>query len=159
PQLVADVDEALDLSGIPADLLRLEITESAAVSDICGTIGRLNQLRTLGIYLSLDDFGTGYSSLAMLRQLPVTTLKIDRSFVDRLDGPNNYPDAVLIEAVIATAHAYGLTVVAEGIERPAQLALLRNMGCDTAQGFLLHRPQPAGEIRWAPSTVRLTTAK
>ncbi len=127
PQLVADVDEALDVTGLPAELLRLEITESAAVSDICGTVGRLNQLRTLGVPLSLDDFGTGYSSLAMLRQLPITTLKIDRSFVDRLDGPNNYPDAVLIEAVIATAHAYGLTVVAEGIERPAQLALLRNM--------------------------------
>jgi diguanylate cyclase (GGDEF)-like protein len=159
PQLVADVDEALDLTGVPADMLRMEITESAAVSDICGTVGRLNQLRTLGVHLSLDDFGTGYSSLAMLRQLPISTLKVDRSFVDRLDSPNNYPDAVLIEAVIATAHAYGLTVVAEGIERPAQLALLRNMGCDTAQGFLLHRPQPANEIRWAPSTVRLTTAK
>jgi len=156
PQLVTDVAEALDRTGVPADLLRLEITESAAVSDICGTVGRLNQLRTLGVHLSLDDFGTGYSSLAMLRQLPITTLKIDRSFVDRLDGPNNYPDAVLIEAVIATAHAYGLTVVAEGIERPAELALLRNMGCDTAQGFLLHRPQPANEISWAPSTITLT---
>ena len=143
PRLVCDVEDALADNGLSADVLRLEITESEAIRDFEGTTCRLSQLRDLGVHLSLDDFGTGYSSLAMLRQLPVDTIKIDRSFVSRLDRPACHADSVLVGAVIDTAHAFGLKVVAEGVERPTQMIALADMGCDLVQGFLLGRPEPA----------------
>jgi diguanylate cyclase (GGDEF)-like protein len=142
PNLVGDVQDALAAAGLAADALRLEITESEAIRDFQGTSCRLSELRGLGVHLSLDDFGTGYSSLAMLRELPVDTIKIDRSFVQRLDQPANHADTVLVGAVIDTAHAFGLDVVAEGVERAGQLAALTQMGCDLVQGFLLGHPQP-----------------
>jgi len=142
-ELVGDIQAALVAAELAADWLRLEITEAEAIRDFQGTTRRLTQLRDLGIHLSLDDFGTGYSSLAMLRELPVDTIKIDRSFVQRLDQPESRADTVLVRAVIDTAHAFGLTVVAEGVEHTGQMAALAQMGCYRVQGFLLGCPEPA----------------
>ena len=94
--------------------------------------------------IDLDDFGTGYSSLAMLHRLPLSAVKIDKAFIDNIDS--SPADALMVRGVIDAVHALGLTVVAEGVEREEQLALLRELGCDTAQGFLISRPVPAGDL-------------
>ena len=101
----------------------------------------LKDLRDLGVRLALDDFGTGYSSLSLLRSLPIDTLKIDRSFVqgDRAE--------VMVGAIVSLAHAFGLHVVAEGVETAAQLDLVQSLNCDGVQGYLLARPSPASEAR------------
>ena len=98
-------------------------------------------IKSRGVSFSLDDFGTGYSSLSYLSTLPITSLKIDRSFVQRLQG--DAKDAEVVRAVITLGHALGKTVIAEGIETPAQLAQLREMGCELGQGYLLARPLTA----------------
>jgi diguanylate cyclase (GGDEF)-like protein len=130
------VKRALDKYGIPPALLELELTESVFADDAAGAaLGRLAQL---GVHLSLDDFGTGYSSLSYLRQYPIGTVKIDRTFLDEV--PENPASATLVETIIVMAHALGKRVVAEGIETPAQLEFLRERRCDIAQGFYLARP-------------------
>jgi len=137
PQVLA----ALAAHDVPARLLQVEITEGAEITDLPRAIDQLQALRDAGLSIALDDYGTGYSSLAMLRDLPLTTVKIDKTFIDTIeDSPQ---DALLVGGVIDTAHALGLRVTAEGVERPGQLQLLRAMGCDTAQGYLISRPVPA----------------
>jgi EAL domain-containing protein (putative c-di-GMP-specific phosphodiesterase class I) len=122
-------------------MLQVEITEGSEITDLPRAIGQLQALRDAGLSIALDDYGTGYSSLAMLRDLPLTTVKIDKTFIDAIeDSPQ---DALLVGGVIDTAHALGLRVTAEGVERAGQLHLLRAMGCDTAQGYLISRPVPA----------------
>lgn len=143
-EFVAEIAAVLERTGLPADRLRLEITESAAVKDPRATVVRLKRLAALGVRLSLDDFGTGFSSLSLLRTLPVHGLKIDKSFVDAVDTDED--DAALIEMVVRLAHRLGLTVVAEGVERPEQLEALRALGCDAVQGYLLGRPVPAAQL-------------
>jgi EAL domain-containing protein (putative c-di-GMP-specific phosphodiesterase class I) len=102
------------------------------------------ELKELGVRVAIDDFGTGFASLAYLWRLPADVIKIDRSFVSRLDDD---PDAgVLVSAMIDMAHSLGKRIVAEGVETDTQLDLLRSLGCDTVQGFLLHRPMPAAEL-------------
>ncbi len=129
---------------LPPRLLRIEITEGSAVADLPRTLTQLNQLRSAGLAVDLDDFGTGHSSLSMLRSLPLTAVKIDKAFIDDIDSdPANQ---MLVEGVIGAAHALGLTVTAEGVERPEQLAALRRMRCDTIQGFLIARPTPPEEL-------------
>jgi diguanylate cyclase (GGDEF)-like protein len=142
--LVPDLTEALARHGLPARLIQVEVTESSAIADMPRAIGQLKQLREAGIGVALDDYGTGHSSLAMLRALPVNALKIDKSFVDHIDS--SPLDAVLVGGVISTAHALGLTVTAEGIERAAQLQILRDLGCDTVQGFFLARPTTPDDL-------------
>lgn len=134
PELLA----ALSANNVPANLIQVEITEGAAITDLPRAIGQLRRLRDAGIGIALDDYGTGYSSLAMLRDLPLTTVKIDKTFIDNIDVSPS--DALLVGGVIDTAHALGLKVTAEGVERPRQLQLLRDLGCDTAQGYLISRP-------------------
>ena len=130
------VRRALDKHGIPPDLLELELTESVFADEAAGaTLGRLAQL---GVHLSLDDFGTGYSSLSYLRQYPISTVKIDRTFLDEV--PENSASSTLVETIIVMAHALGKRVVAEGIETIDQLDFLRERRCDIAQGFFLARP-------------------
>ena len=110
-----------------------------------GTIDRaLLGLAARGIRLALDDFGTGYSSLASLRRLPVTKIKIDRSFVQEIGCDPE--DEAVVQAMVSLGHALGKRVVAEGVEHDAQLAFLRRVGCDAAQGFLLARPQAPNEL-------------
>ncbi|MBN2752230.1 MAG: EAL domain-containing protein [Rhodospirillaceae bacterium] len=142
--IVETVTEALDLSGLPPSLLKLEITESFAMHGTQGSIDRLYALRALGIELAIDDFGTGYASLAYLRELPVTIIKIDREFVHNI--PDHRGDCAIIEAIIAMAHGLGLVVVAEGVETEAQKAFLKQSGCDIMQGYLGGRPAPHGDF-------------
>jgi diguanylate cyclase (GGDEF)-like protein len=136
--LVATVAEALHDSGLHPSQLCLEITEGSVIKDFDATMPTLGALRTLGVSLALDDFGTGYSSLSYLKELPVTSVKIDRSFVQDLDADNHNGRIVL--AIIDLAHALGMSVTAEGAETNAQLSTLKAMHSDHAQGYLLGRP-------------------
>lgn len=129
------------------NLLELEITETALMHDPSGAAKLIEELAALGIKFSIDDFGTGYSSLAYLRQLPIQALKIDRTFV--MDMVNNEQDALIVKSTIALAHNLKLAVVAEGVEHRETLQLLREMGCDEAQGYFISRPEPAVVIeKW-----------
>ncbi|GAA0571782.1 hypothetical protein GCM10010172_65350 [Paractinoplanes ferrugineus] len=146
-QLTDKVTEQLRSADLPAGLLHLEITETAVMADPTTALVTLNQLRAAGILLSVDDFGTGYSSMAYLKQLPVSELKIDRTFVGSMDTAPD--DAVLVQAAIDLGHNLGLTVTAEGVETKEQLEALGALGCDTAQGYYLARPMPAADLtRW-----------
>ena len=135
---VSQVAAALLSNGLEPGQLTLEITESTLMERLDSALDVMGRLRELGIGLSVDDFGTGYSSLAYLSTLPITSLKIDRSFVQRLQDEAR--DAEVVKAVITLGHALGKTVIAEGIETPAQLAQLRALGCGLGQGYLLARP-------------------
>ena len=135
------VSEALAESGLTADALWLEITESALMSDVKAATVALRQLRSLGLHLAVDDFGTGYSSLTYLKRFPVEAIKVDRSFVSGLGIDPE--DTTIVEAVVKLGHSLGLQVVAEGVETPLQLARLREIGCDRGQGYVFGRPRPA----------------
>jgi EAL domain-containing protein (putative c-di-GMP-specific phosphodiesterase class I) len=141
PELVA---RALAEHGLPASSLELEVTESILMHDPELSVANAQRLAALGVGLSIDDFGTGYSSLSYLKKLPITSLKIDQSFVrDLATDPD---DAAIITAIIALAHSLKLRVVAEGVETEAQRAFLEVRGCDEFQGFLVSRPVPADEF-------------
>ena len=144
PDLVAQVTDILEETGLPPHLLELELTETVLMDHSEAGTRALRALRGLGVKLVLDDFGTGYSSLAYLRHLPLDTIKIDRSFVNGLDAEDaNLP---IVQAVIALAHGLGIGVVAEGIETEAQLTRLRSLVCDRGQGFYYARPLPPDEL-------------
>jgi diguanylate cyclase (GGDEF)-like protein len=142
--VVRALSQALRRSTIPPDRITLEITETTLLDGVGATSNNLDRLRELGIKLSIDDFGTGHSSLSQLQQTDVNILKIDQSFVSVMDQHES--SAAIVSAIITLAHAMGLTVVAEGVERATQASLLREQGCDAAQGWLFGRPLPAGEI-------------
>ncbi len=138
---VQQVAAALLANGLEPRQLTLEITESTLMHRLDSALVVMGQLREIGVGLSVDDFGTGYSSLAYLSTLPITSLKIDRSFVQRLqDTQADTKDSEVVRAVITLGQALGKTVIAEGIETPAQLAQLRNLCCEFGQGYLLARP-------------------
>jgi diguanylate cyclase (GGDEF)-like protein/PAS domain S-box-containing protein len=143
-QFVGDVLSALGAHGVAPSSLILEITESVLMKDANATVARLHRLKDLGVLLAIDDFGTGYSSLAYLRQFPVDVLKIDRSFVSEMSGS---PDAAaLIRTLVELGHTLGLVTLAEGIEQPGQIEMLRTEQCDHGQGFLFSRPVDASGI-------------
>ncbi len=144
--VVDTVSDALRSTGLPPDELCLEITESALMLDPATAADVLTALRGLGVRLAIDDFGTGYSSLAQLWKLPLDTLKIDRSFVAGLDGPDQADAEAIIKGIVTMAHSIGLTVIAEGTENERQVAILRELGCDQAQGFHFGKPAPADEV-------------
>ncbi len=133
----------IEASGVSPGLLQIELTESAIMKDSDAARRKLTELKRHGISLSVDDFGTGHSSLASLQSFPIDTLKIDRSFVERADSQEG---VAILRAIVLMAHTLRMTVVAEGVETEAQLAVLRKIGCDHAQGFLLARPVTADEI-------------
>jgi len=139
--LVADV---LGQTGIPADSLWLEITETALLADVKASTVALRNLRSLGLHLAVDDFGTGYSSLTYLKRFPVEAIKIDRGFVAGLGLDTE--DTTIVEAVVNLGHSFGIAVIAEGLETPLQLSRLRAMGCDRGQGYLFGRPRPASIV-------------
>jgi diguanylate cyclase (GGDEF)-like protein/PAS domain S-box-containing protein len=138
------VASELASTGLPAELLSLELTESALIEGNPTTEKTLNQLTALGIQLGLDDFGTGFSSLAYLKRFPIDFVKIDRTFVDGLGTDDN--DTAIVKATIALSHSLGLRVVAEGVETVAQRDLLKELGCDLGQGYLFARPLDAMAI-------------
>ena len=142
--LPATVEEIIARTGIDPQHLRLEITESVLVEESATASSSLHALNELGVRLVLDDFGTGYSSLAYLNRFPFHALKIDRSFVDAL-GIEQEPTAI-VEAIIGMARALSLEVIAEGVESEVQLAELRRLGCDYAQGHLFHPAMPEREV-------------
>jgi predicted signal transduction protein with EAL and GGDEF domain len=138
------VRERLAQHGLPARCLEVEITEAFLMSDWVRARAVLDDLRALGVLISVDDFGTGYSSLSYLRDLPIDQLKLDRSFISRMDG--DAMATALVRSTVSLAHSLGLAMVAEGVERPDTLELLASFGCDQAQGFHISRPVPADEL-------------
>ncbi len=142
PDLVAYVEDTVRRAGISTDDICLEITESALMDDAEAAARQLDELRRLGISLGIDDFGTGYSQFAWLHRLPLDVLKIDRSFVQGL--ASDADSATIVAAIIDLAHALGLIVIAEGVEHDDQLAVLRELDCDQALGFLFSEPREPG---------------
>jgi diguanylate cyclase (GGDEF)-like protein len=141
PNLVEEVQGALELAGLAAPLLKLEVTESVVMQDAASASAILCELAGLGVRIAIDDFGTGYSSLAYLKQFPIETLKIDRSFVTGIVTDPH--DAAIVRSVVALAKSLNLTVTAEGIETASQQRRLREIGCELGQGYLFGRPSAA----------------
>jgi predicted signal transduction protein with EAL and GGDEF domain/CheY-like chemotaxis protein len=152
PDLVEIIGEAVTSYGVPHHAIELEITETSLMRDLQNVIPTLHKLNEVGVAISIDDFGTGYSSLAYLTSLPISEVKIDRSFVRDLGlTPQS---AAVVTAIIAVARSLGLQVVAEGVENLRQMEALNRLGCIIMQGFLFSRPQPPNEIeRWLKQTV------
>jgi len=142
--LVDAIARILAETGLPPDRLELEITESMLMTDLESAIEKMLQLNAMGVRLAIDDFGTGYSSLAALKQFPIQSLKIDKSFIKELEANAN--DAAIVASIIALAHTMNLSVVAEGIETRGQYDLLARQGCEAAQGYLFSPPLPAAEL-------------
>jgi diguanylate cyclase (GGDEF)-like protein len=140
------VRRVLAETGMPAETLEIEVTESVLLDDLDGTLEDLEALRTLGCRISMDDFGTGYSSLSYLRKLPLHTLKIDKSFVDDLIPETGADASRLIGSIVALAHDLHLEVVAEGVETTSQQQQLFDSRCDLLQGFVIHKPMRADEV-------------
>ena len=144
PDLIAALMAALLQSGLEPQRLCLELTETAFMEDAGNHRETLAGIQGLGVGLAIDDFGTGYSSLTYLKRFPVSVLKIDQAFVRGLG--EDASDTAIVKSVIDLAHALGLVVVAEGVETSDQVAHLRRLGCDLAQGYFFARPQPAADL-------------
>ena len=144
PDLLSHITVALDDSGIEASTLRLELTETTLLEDTTAVETSLQSLKALGVKLVLDDFGIGFSSLGYLKRLPLSAIKLDRSFVENLETDSN--DAAIVQAVAQMAQALEINVVAEGVETSEQLREVEALGCGYAQGFCLSEPVPAGEV-------------
>jgi diguanylate cyclase (GGDEF)-like protein len=143
--LDARIAAVLSAAGVSPQLIELEITESQLMHDPDQAIRTMEALRAQGMRIAIDDFGTGYSSLAYLTRFPVAALKVDRSFVAGIERHGG--DAAIVRAVIEMARTLGFTVIAEGVERPAQVEFLRQFGCHQAQGFFFARPMPAAALQ------------
>lgn len=143
--LADDVSEALRESGLDPCYLELELTESGLMENPELTIATLDKIKKMGVKIAVDDFGTGYSSLSYLKRFPIDTVKIDQSFVQEIT--TNSDDAAIAGAVVAMSHSLKLKVIAEGVETTGQLDLLRNMGCDNIQGYLISKPVAADEFQ------------
>lgn len=142
--LIADIAHSLKKNGVDAHWLEVELTEGSLMENTQHTIASLQRLRAMGVKISIDDFGTGYSSLAYLRRFPLDTLKIDIAFIREVT--TNPQDAAITRTIIELAHSLNLRVVAEGVETQAQLAFLKEAGCDQIQGYLFSRPLPVATL-------------
>lgn len=150
PKLPLLVEQALLENQVLPELVCLEITETALIKDPKGALETLMRLRKLGVAIAIDDYGTGYSSLAYVKTLPVTDLKIDRSFIS--DMIEHHEDNAIVRFTIALAHDLGLKVVAEGVEHEAELKRLQQLGCDYAQGYLISKPLSSEQLHiWLDS--------
>jgi EAL domain-containing protein (putative c-di-GMP-specific phosphodiesterase class I) len=143
--LAEDIHKVLEETGLDPRLLDLEITEGSAMKNPENTIRTLQALKRLGVSVAIDDFGIGYSSLNYLKRFPIDIIKLDQSFVH--DMAFDSGDRAIAIAVIALAHSFGLTVIAEGVENEEQLAILREQGCNHMQGFFFSPPLPADAFR------------
>ena len=139
-----DIADSLNRTGLPPHLLEIELTESLLIHNVDKTVRLLKEINKLGVSIAIDDFGTGFSSLSYLTHFPVNKLKIDRCFIKKLHCSD--ADKRLIKAIVALAHSIDLTVVAEGIETLQQLNYLKEINCDSVQGFLLAKPVPNTEV-------------
>lgn len=144
PRLMQHIQYVLDVSGIPAQCLELEITESTLMDDVEIAIRIMQEIKALGVSIAIDDFGTGYSSLSYIKRFPINVLKVDRSFV--MDIPTDENDMAITAAVIAMAHKLSLSVVAEGVETQQQWDFLRDNQCDEGQGYFLSRPLSLAQL-------------
>jgi EAL domain-containing protein (putative c-di-GMP-specific phosphodiesterase class I) len=148
-RLPGQVSDLLASHSVPAELLELEVTESALMTEPKRAQRLLEALAALGVRLSIDDFGAGYTSLGQLKNLPVTELKIDKSFI--MNMGNDASDALIVNSIVELGHNLGLTIVAEGVENAEAFSDLTALSCDVAQGYYLSRPVPAAtfDIWWA----------
>ena len=144
PDIFEKIMGIIEKTGIKPEWLELEITESLAMQDLEHTTSILSRIRDAGFGISLDDFGKGYSSLNYLKALPITNLKIDKTFIHGIS--NSVNQAKIVKALISLAHSMDLTVTAEGVESSAQLGFLLKERCDTAQGYLFSKPKPAKDV-------------
>ncbi len=142
--LVEHVKAALSSSGLRAERLEVEITETVLLADNESALQTLRQLKDLGVRVAMDDFGTGYSSLSYLRRFPFDKIKIDQSFVQ--DSSSSADSLAIVKAVIGLGRSLGMTTTAEGVETEAQLSMIRDQGCTEVQGFLLSAPLPASAV-------------
>ncbi len=145
--IVGDVASVLAQTGLPPNRLELEITETALMVDTRNALRLLRDLKALGVGIAMDDFGTGHSSLGNLRKFPFDKIKIDRSFIS--DGDDEPGAEAIVQTIVAMGNSLGLTITAEGVETPRQLAMLRSLGCTYVQGYLLARPCPGEQLRLA----------
>jgi EAL domain-containing protein (putative c-di-GMP-specific phosphodiesterase class I) len=145
PRFVDFVRHTLSETELSPEMLELELTETALMEYMDDSLPRLYELQRMGITMAIDDFGTGYSSLSYLQKLPVSSVKIDQSFVQEI-SEHSTATIPVIQAIVDMAHGMGLHVVAEGVETELQLHALRVVGCDSLQGYLIGRPGPASEI-------------
>jgi len=148
PDFLTTVMQALESTGLDPNALELEITEGALMQNMGSAKETLNKLRVLGVNLSIDDFGVGYSSLSYLQELPVDTLKIDRSFLPQITGSKtpNQKDTALIRAIIGLAQGLDKTVITEGVDNEIHIEFLRQVGCEYAQGYYFGKPIPSHDI-------------
>ena len=142
--LVEEIAAVLEDTSFAPSHLTLEITESSLIQDPIGMVKKLRSLKDLGVRLAIDDFGTGFSNLSSLKQFPVDTLKIDRSFIQSIERDPH--DRAIVESIIALTKAFGQKVIAEGIETEAQARRVRNLGCDWGQGYLFSPALPANML-------------
>jgi polar amino acid transport system substrate-binding protein len=148
PELVNKVARILRENSTPPELIELELTETTIMQNVSESRARVDALRDLGIRISIDDFGTGYSSLAYLQQLPLDSLKVDRSFIKEIRdlGPKSDQARALVQTIVALGHSLGVHVVAEGIENEVQAEFLRAHGCHRGQGYHFSKPVPPDEL-------------
>jgi Amt family ammonium transporter len=140
PSLMDDVKKILNETGLPPAMLKLEITETALMEDLHETIPLIQRLKDFGVQIVIDDFGTGYSSMSYLQQLPIDTLKVDQSFISRIENSSDHENKNIVETIITLAHKLDLKVVAEGVETDKQHSVLSQMNCQLAQGYLFSKP-------------------
>lgn len=143
PDLVDRLKAILGKTGLSAESLKLEITESVVMDDVESAIAVLKQMKGLNVKLGIDDFGTGYSSLSYLSRFPTDTLKVDKSFVGRMEIESEGENVAIVRTIVALAHALSMDVIAEGVETAAQLAMLRSIGCEYGQGYFFAKPLPS----------------
>jgi EAL domain-containing protein (putative c-di-GMP-specific phosphodiesterase class I) len=144
PDLTDRIARAVTAAGVSPGSLCLEVTEGAVMDKPEEALETLKRLRRLGVQVAIDDFGTGYSSLSYLKRFPVDWLKVDRSFVEGVD--RDASDVAIVRAIVGMARSLGLIVVAEGVERAEQLAAVKALGCDMAQGFYFSEPVSIEEL-------------
>jgi EAL domain-containing protein (putative c-di-GMP-specific phosphodiesterase class I) len=144
PKLADEIADVLSMANLDPERLCLELTESSLLVDPAGAVLALERLRSLGVGIAVDDFGTGFSSLLYLKQLPLTSVKIDKAFVDGL--PSESRDRAIVASVVRLAEEIGISVTAEGVETESQAAAVLDLGCRRAQGFLLSRPEPLDQF-------------
>jgi EAL domain-containing protein (putative c-di-GMP-specific phosphodiesterase class I) len=144
PELASQIGKTLQETGLDPRCINLEITETIAMADAARSAVVLSELKALGVSLDIDDFGTGYSSLSRLQGFPVDTLKIDRAFISRID--TDLATHEIVRVIVMLAHGLRMKVVAEGVENQAQVDLLKDIGCELAQGYLYSKPVAAETI-------------